>query len=72
MTLWMEVTTDEFELPVAVARTAEELAKMVGRSSNSISSAIHHARTRGYKSRYVKVEVDDRDAEEIESHNQAS
>ena len=37
----------------------EELARMVGRSSNSISSAVHHARTRGYKSRYVKVEIED-------------
>lgn len=59
MTLWMEVTMDEYELPVAVAGSAEELARKNGKTRHNIYSAISHARARGYRSRYVKVEVED-------------
>ena len=30
ITIWMKVTDDKYELPVAVADTAEELARIVG------------------------------------------
>lgn len=64
MTLWMEVTMDEYELPVAVASSAEELARKIGKTTNNIYSTIYKAKVRGYRSRYVKVEVeDDRDEE---------
>ena len=62
MTLWMEVTTDDLELPLVVAGSATELARKVGKTTNNISSSISKAKTRGYRSRYVKVEMeDDRD-----------
>lgn len=64
MTLWMEVTMDEYELPVAVASSAEELARKIGKTTNNIYSAIYKAKVRGYRSKYVKVEVEeDRDEE---------
>ena len=59
MTLWMEVTMDEYELPVAVASSVEELARKIGKTTNNIYSAIYKAKVRGYRSRYVKVEVED-------------
>lgn len=62
MTLWMEVTTDDLELPLVVAGSVTELARKIGKTNNNISSSISKAKTRGYRSRYVKVEVeDDRD-----------
>ena len=36
--LWMAVTADEYELPMAVADTANELADMLGLSRGSIKS----------------------------------
>lgn len=60
MKVYMQVTDDEFELPVAVADSSGELAKIVGVSRNSILSAISHVKAgRKKKSRYVSVEVDE-------------
>ena len=62
MTLWMEITTDDLELPLVVAGSVTELARKVGKTKNNICSSVSKAKTRGYRSRYVKVEVeDDRD-----------
>jgi len=58
MTLYMKVTRDEYELPVAVAETKAELARMLGRTRESVQSAFNHAKK--YKHPiYVVVEVDD-------------
>ena len=37
--IWMEVTNDEYELPVAVADTTRELAEMTGVRRNAIMEA---------------------------------
>lgn len=50
----MYVTKDEYELPIAVADTKRQLAKMLGRTVNSVQSCFSH-KNRGY----VEVEVDD-------------
>lgn len=58
MTLYMKVTKDEYELPVAVAETKAELARMLGRTRESVQSAFFHAQK--YKNpTYVVVEVED-------------
>jgi len=58
MTLYMKVTKDEYELPVAVAETKAELARMLGRTRESVQSAFSHAKK--YKHPiYVVVEVED-------------
>ena len=62
MTLWMEVTPDKYELSVAVAESAPELAKLRGVRVNNICSAIYHARIRGTRTKYKKVEVDDEES----------
>lgn len=59
MTLWMEVTMDDLELPVIVADSLRELARKAGKSPNNIASGRYHARIRGHRQRYVKVEVED-------------
>lgn len=56
--LYMMVTTDEYELPLAVAETARELADMVGVKVNSIyTSMSHHKAGDLAKTPYVKVDL---------------
>ena len=57
--LWMKVTSDEYELPVAVADTAKELAKIVGTTENTINSRISHAKADGCRCQYKRVEVEE-------------
>ena len=59
MTVYMEVTRDEFELPVAVADSWEELAVMRKISISSIYSIMSHCKMHGWKCRYIKVEIED-------------
>lgn len=60
MKLYMRVTQDKYELPVAVADTQAELARMVGVRRRTITRALSEAR-RGVTSYsiYKEVEVDD-------------
>lgn len=52
--VYMLVTKDRFELPLAVADSVTELARMVGVHQATISKSINTRR----KSRYVRVYVD--------------
>ena len=52
--VWMKVTNDEYELPIAVADSVSELAKIVNAKPTHISSAVCH----GSKT-YLKIEVED-------------
>ena len=54
MKLYLKTTKDKYELPLAVAESAGELAKMLGTSKNVVFSSINHKR-RGW---YV-IDVDD-------------
>ena len=56
--LYMLVTNDEYELPLVVADTAAELARILGKKRTDIASALTHAKKKGFKSQYVKVIVD--------------
>lgn len=54
--LYIAVSHDEYELPIAVADTATQLAKILGlRDDSSVPSAIYRARRGGYWCRYRKV-----------------
>ena len=57
-TLYMLVTQDKYELPLIVADTVAELAKLTGQKRSSVASAITHAEKKGFKSMYVKVVID--------------
>lgn len=54
--LWMAVTADEYELPLAVTDTARELAEIFGTTTNIVQS-LEHGNYSGKKigRRYVKV-----------------
>lgn len=55
------VTDDEYELPLAVADSAAELARITGKRENTIYSAICHAKNGNRKSIYHKIEIVDED-----------
>ena len=59
MNIWLKVTNDKYELPVAVADSASELAQLLGIKKNNIFSAISHAQKQGYKCQYRKVVIKD-------------
>ena len=56
--VYMMVTKDEYELPIAIADTAKELSEIIHVSSNAIRSAISH---KPKKCIYVKVDIGDAD-----------
>lgn len=60
--LWMAVTADEYELPIAVADTSIELGQMLGVSDSTITTSIKK-KLDGSRSglRYLKVENIDND-----------
>ena len=47
MKLYLAVTADRFELPVAVSESVPELARMVGRAQCTIYTAIRKNKLRG-------------------------
>lgn len=53
------VTDDEYELPLIVTDSLKELAKLTGKDSKAISKAMYAARTRGSKSRFHRIMLDD-------------
>ena len=60
MTLWLAVTTDEYELPIAVADSVIELAKMVGVSENAIYQTVRNHKVGKVKKKvcpYMKIKV---------------
>lgn len=64
MTVWMEVSKDEYELPVAIADSVRELAAYRGISPSTIRasiSAYKHGRMKHLK--YHCIEIDDEEEE---------
>ena len=54
MTLYLRTTKDEYELPLAVAESAEELAREIGTSVNCVRSALSK-KSKGW----AKIEVEE-------------
>ena len=52
MTLYMMTTQDKYELPLAVAESVGELARLVGAKPTTISNALCHTRHYPKKRRY--------------------
>lgn len=60
--IWLAVEADEYELPIAVADTAKELADRFGITANTVMNCVirqRSGRENGYK--YVKVLNDEED-----------
>lgn len=55
--MYMMISHGEYELPLAVADTIRELARMLGKNPNTISSIMSHAREKGHWCRYIKVDI---------------
>lgn len=58
-TLYIKVTNDRYELPMAVAESGQELARLCGVTANTIYSQMSHAKAKGRWCSYRKVEVED-------------
>ena len=59
MVIWMKVSRDKYELPLAVAESQKELAIICGVKRESISRQICQSRKRGHRCGYVKVIVEE-------------
>lgn len=60
MIIYMCVTEDKYELPIAVADTIPELARLTGATSGSIYSCLSKVKHgNANKSRYIKVVIED-------------
>lgn len=53
--IYMEITTDEYELPLAVADTIDELARIVHRKPSTLNRSINHAK----HGRYIRVVIEE-------------
>lgn len=64
MILWLAVSKDKYELPLAVADTAAELGRMIGVSGGNIRNIVNKHRTgKIIKTGYIKLEFDDTEDE---------
>lgn len=57
--VFMMITKDRYELPLAVADTRRELGRMLGVSPVTIANSITRARNNGQKSQYIRVDFPD-------------
>lgn len=55
--VYMMVSNDKYELPLVVADSVSELARVVGVAPVTISSAICHSKQRRGRSIYKKVRI---------------
>lgn len=59
--VFMMITKDRYELPLAVADTRRELGRMLGVSPITIANSITRAGNNGQKSQYIRVDFPDGD-----------
>lgn len=57
MHVWMAVENDKYELPIAIADTSKELAKMIGYKQQSVIQAIYR-KTTGHKNGIIILKVE--------------
>lgn len=62
--IYMEVTKDKYELPVAVADSVSELARVVGISTSGVSKGLSYAEKYGSRCKYIKVVLEDDEHED--------
>lgn len=62
--LWLKVTQDEYELPLVVADTSSELAKLCGVNKEAIFRQINRQnKNPKVKPRYIRVDYTDEEFE---------
>lgn len=55
--LYMAVTTDKYELPIAVARSQSELARSLGTTQRAITSKLKYGKNGKYQRDYKVIRV---------------
>jgi len=69
---YMAVTPDEYELPICVRKTSREIAEVFGVTSNCVKSSISHGKSgKTSERKFVRVELEDEDIEDINIWQQA-
>ena len=63
MIVYMAVEMDKYELPYAVADSAEELAAMIGTARSAIYVGLSQEKSGRQRSRYKKVEIEDEESD---------
>lgn len=59
MKVYMQVTKDKYELPLVIADSPSELARMTGRGKNNVLSTIAHGKTGKIKKpSFISVEIE--------------
>lgn len=62
MWVYMMVTLDEYQLPLAIADSATELARLVNANIKTVTSSASHVKSGKIKnSRFYRVEIEDDD-----------
>ena len=56
---WLRVTTDEYELPLEVADTAQELAQICGVKVETVRQCVSRRERHGDRTRYARVPRED-------------
>ena len=60
MTLWLEVSQDDLELPLIVAHSAQELADKTGTNVANVYKTVSRVQKGDiHRGRFVKVEIED-------------
>lgn len=54
--IWLAVTTDQYELPIAVADTAAELSRLLGLSSHQVTK-LYSLHNKGHLKEYKKYKI---------------
>lgn len=56
--VYMKITRDEYELPLAIANSAAELARILGLKPKTVINSMSRARTgRRHSTQYIRVNV---------------
>lgn len=54
--IWLAVTPDQYELPIAVADTAKELSKMLGLKPHAVTE-LYYKHNKGVCKQYEKYKI---------------
>lgn len=57
--VYMQISRDKYELPLAVGDSVRELSKILGVSENAISRTVNSSGGKGGFRKYIKVKVED-------------
>ena len=57
MFVYMQVTKDEYELPLALADSIPKLAEIIGVNTQSIYDSMKNAKKLGRRTQYKKVDI---------------